>query len=228
MTPGEPRLTLRLMDFQAGLRLLRAYAWSIAITGLLWLAFTGSPSSKVLNRVLLPSGTAWFLTLEYARGVSVALIAVGGALLAHAPLAERTRPLLDCLSRRFDGVSCEQRVRPLHGALLLARLTAIIPCCTAMGLLVLLVSAMVTPFGWFFDEVLLLPALLIGLQRADDAHRALWPIGLLAGAAFAELVCDVNLTTPFYIWTTPAWLAWYLYASGRVFSGKAEKALPQH
>jgi hypothetical protein len=95
------------------------------------------------------------------------------------------------------------------------------------GLLVLLVSAMVAPFGWFFDEVLLLPALLIGLQRAADAHRALWPIGLLAAAALAELFGNVNLTTPFYLWTTPAWLAWYLYATGRVFSGKAEKTLPQ-
>lgn len=95
------------------------------------------------------------------------------------------------------------------------------------GLLVLLVSAMTAPFGWFFDETLLLPALLIGVQRAADAHRALWPIGLLASAVLAEFFAHGALTTPFYLWTTPAWLAWYLYATGRFSPRKPTKTLPQ-
>jgi hypothetical protein len=39
---------------------------------------------------------------------------------------------------------------------------------------------------------------------------------LIAGAALIELIAGVYLTTPFYLWTTPAWLIWYLYATGRI------------
>jgi hypothetical protein len=27
------------------------------------------------------------------------------------------------------------------------------------------------------------------------------------------VLVPVQITSPFYIWTTPAWLAWYLYAT---------------
>ncbi len=81
------------------------------------------------------------------------------------------------------------------------------------GLLVLLVSAMCTPFGWFTDESMLLPAVLTGLYRAAESRRSLIPLGFIAGAALIEVLVPVQIISPFYLWTTPAWLAWYLYAT---------------
>jgi hypothetical protein len=75
---------------------------------------------------------------------------------------------------------------------------------------------MCAPYGWFFDETMLFPAVLAGVYRAVDSGRSLLPIGLIAGAALIELIAGVYLTTPFYLWTTPAWLIWYLYATGRI------------
>jgi len=83
------------------------------------------------------------------------------------------------------------------------------------GLLVLLVSAMCAPYGWFFDESVLLPAVLTGVLRARATGRPLWPIALAATAALIEVQQEVSVMSPAYLWTTPAWLAWYIYASGR-------------
>lgn len=80
------------------------------------------------------------------------------------------------------------------------------------GVLLLLVSVMVAPYAWFTDEVILLPAILAGLYRASDAGRSLLPFGCIAGVALLEVLAGVPLTSGFYLWTAPAWLAWYLYA----------------
>jgi hypothetical protein len=72
---------------------------------------------------------------------------------------------------------------------------------------------MCAPFGWFTDESMLLPAVLAGVYRAAESGRSLIPIGLIAGVALLEVLVPVQITSPFYIWTTPAWLAWYLYAT---------------
>jgi hypothetical protein len=84
------------------------------------------------------------------------------------------------------------------------------------GLVVLLVGAICTPFGWFTDESMLLPAVLAGLYRADGARRSIWPLAVIAGVALIEVVALVPLTSKYFLWTTPAWLAWYLYATGRI------------
>ena len=89
--------------------------------------------------------------------------------------------------------------------------------------MLLIVSVACAPYAWFTDEAVLLPAVLVAVYRADALDRSLLPFGLATGAALIELLAGVQLTTPFYLWTVPAWLAWYLYASrGRsiVASGK--------
>lgn len=83
------------------------------------------------------------------------------------------------------------------------------------GLLVLLVSMMCTPYGWFTDEAILLPAILVGVDRAIDAKRSLIPLYLILGVALIEVFAPAQLTSPYYLWTTPAWLGWYLYATRR-------------
>ena len=81
------------------------------------------------------------------------------------------------------------------------------------GLLVLLVAVMCTPFGWFTDESMLLPAVLTGLYGAAENRRSVIPLGVIAGIALVEVLVPVQLTSSFYLWTTPAWLAWYLHAT---------------
>ena len=81
------------------------------------------------------------------------------------------------------------------------------------GLLVLLVSVMCAPYGWFFDESVLLPAILTGVWRAKLSSRPLWPIALIGAVALIEVFQSVNVMSPCYLWTTPAWLGWYLFAT---------------
>jgi len=81
------------------------------------------------------------------------------------------------------------------------------------GLLLLIVSVACAPYAWFSDEAVLLPAILAALYRAEDANRPLWPFGIIAGAGMLEVISGVQMTTGFYLWTVPAWLAWYLYAT---------------
>jgi len=89
------------------------------------------------------------------------------------------------------------------------------------GLVLLLVGAVCTPFAWFTDESMLLPAVLAGVYCALNAKRSLWPLAVVAGAALLELFLGTQITTPYFLWTTPAWLAWYLYATGRFFGQAA-------
>ncbi|MDR3772258.1 MAG: glycosyltransferase 87 family protein [Terracidiphilus sp.] len=91
------------------------------------------------------------------------------------------------------------------------------------GLVLLLVGAMCTPFGWLTDESMLLPAVLAGVYCALAARRSLVPIAVVAAAALAEFFFGPKITTPWFLWTTPAWLLWYLYATGR-FGGQSAPA----
>jgi hypothetical protein len=88
--------------------------------------------------------------------------------------------------------------------------------------LLLLVSAACTPYAWFSDEAVLLPAVMFGVYRALDSGRSLLPIGVFAGVALIEVLSVVKMTSPFYLWTVPAWFAWYLYATG----AKRTQAVP--
>jgi hypothetical protein len=81
------------------------------------------------------------------------------------------------------------------------------------GLLVLLIAAVCTPYGFFTDECMLLPAVLAGVYRAEERGRSLIPIAVIAGGALIELLAGVEIRTAWFMWTTPAWLAWFLYAT---------------
>jgi hypothetical protein len=84
---------------------------------------------------------------------------------------------------------------------------------TEQGLLLLLVSAACAPYAWFSDEAVLLPAVLAALYRAEENGRSIVPLGLIAGAALIEVLFTVKMTSPFYLWTIPAWIAFYVYAT---------------
>ena len=81
------------------------------------------------------------------------------------------------------------------------------------GLLVFLVAAVCAPYAFFFDEAVLLPAVLAAVYRTATTRRSLLPLALIALIALAETSAQVPIVSHAYLWTTPAWLAWYLYAS---------------
>ena len=83
------------------------------------------------------------------------------------------------------------------------------------GLLLLLVGAMATPYGFLPDESMLLPAILVAIFRSVALRRPLWPVALLAGAEVLELGLGATIVSPAYLWTTPLWLCWFLFATGR-------------
>jgi hypothetical protein len=84
---------------------------------------------------------------------------------------------------------------------------------TEHGIPLLLVSVLVAPYAWFTDESLLLPAVFAGLYRAKTSGRSLMPFAVIGSIALLEVVAQVPLTSPFYLWTAPAWGIWYLITS---------------
>ena len=79
------------------------------------------------------------------------------------------------------------------------------------GSLIALVSIFVAPFSWITDQVIAIPSLLDGAIRT----RSQILLVLLATASIvieAELLRGVPLASYLFLWTAPAWLAWYLSA----------------
>lgn len=78
--------------------------------------------------------------------------------------------------------------------------------------ILLLVSVASSPYAWFFDQVILLPAVLQQTARLSTSRRWLWPgvtYVLLNGLI---LILILNHRTVFwYAWTAPAWLIFYLF-----------------
>lgn len=81
------------------------------------------------------------------------------------------------------------------------------------GSLLMLVSVLVAPYTWFMDQVILIPALL----HAAYFTRAR---SVVAALALASAIIEIAifrgvplLHSAFYLWTAPAWLAWYLCAT---------------
>ena len=58
-----------------------------------------------------------------------------------------------------------------------------------------------------------------GLYRAIDSEKSLVPLVAFAGVALVEVLTQVKMTSSYYLWTTPAWLAWYLYSTGKKRAG---------
>jgi hypothetical protein len=88
------------------------------------------------------------------------------------------------------------------------------------GLLVLLVGAVCTPYSFFTDQAVLFPAILAGMYAAGKNVGAWVLLALIVAGGLVGVVAAIQLPSPFYLWTAPAWLAWYLYAT----RGKAQSA----
>jgi uncharacterized protein len=81
------------------------------------------------------------------------------------------------------------------------------------GSLLMLVSVLLAPYTWLMDQAILIPALLHAAYLTRSRS-------LVAVLALASAVIEIGALrglsvthSAFYLWTAPAWLAWYLYAS---------------
>ncbi|HEY1578592.1 MAG TPA: glycosyltransferase family 87 protein [Terracidiphilus sp.] len=83
---------------------------------------------------------------------------------------------------------------------------------TEQGAAVLLVSVLCAAYAWFYDEVIVLPAIFATLKRKEETGGSLLPFGIIALPALLEIMWRIDLANVYYLWTTPAWLAWYVYA----------------
>lgn len=95
------------------------------------------------------------------------------------------------------------------------------------GLLVLLVSVAFTPYSWYSDQALLFPAVLVGLYAAEKSPRALALFVVIAAAGLVGFLVQIPMTSAAYLWTAPAWLAWYLYAVHSAGLAHATAPLPE-
>ncbi len=86
----------------------------------------------------------------------------------------------------------------------------------------ILVSLLAAPYSWLYDQCLAIPSLLDGAY-ATRSRRLLAVLALLILAADIE-ICFVKVTSTLFLWTTPAWLVWYLLA--RASSLKEPAAAP--
>ncbi len=84
------------------------------------------------------------------------------------------------------------------------------------GMLLLIVSAGCAPYSWITDEALLLPAVLAGGYRAQQDGRSLLPLVLIFFVELIELIAGATPHERYFLWTVPAYLAWYLYSTQRV------------
>lgn len=75
------------------------------------------------------------------------------------------------------------------------------------GLVVMLITVLASPYSWFSDEIVLLPAIAFAFGKRRSA------LVIVNGIALLLLAFQVPLTSGLYIWTAPAWLGCYLYAS---------------
>jgi hypothetical protein len=78
------------------------------------------------------------------------------------------------------------------------------------GAPLMLVSVLVSPYGWLTDQALVIPALLVGIYRATSREQ-LGTLALASATIEIAQTATLGMHSAFYLWTTPFWLGWYLY-----------------
>ena len=90
------------------------------------------------------------------------------------------------------------------------------------GSLLMLVSIVFAPYCWLYDQALAVPALLEGAYLTRS--RPLLAILALANLPIEiGLMCNIRITSALYLWTAPAWFAWYLFA--RAYAAEPKELL---
>lgn len=81
------------------------------------------------------------------------------------------------------------------------------------GSLLMLVSVFVAPYTWFMDQAALIPALLYGVY-CTRSRSLIAILALISALIEIEILCGLPLLhSAFYLWTAPAFLVWYVFAT---------------
>lgn len=85
------------------------------------------------------------------------------------------------------------------------------------GMIVILVSVLVAPYSTFFDEIVLLPAMLHAFQAKPSSRTSLrrsLAAFVAINVLFFALVLTFKATmmSGLYIWTPVAWVVWYVWS----------------
>jgi len=92
------------------------------------------------------------------------------------------------------------------------------------GGVLLLVSLVVAPYCWLYDQSLALPALLFAAFHTPRR----WLVAALAMASIvieAQFFRSIGLTSAWYLWPAPFWLIWYLLARGSFGDGRGAEPM---
>jgi len=82
------------------------------------------------------------------------------------------------------------------------------------GMLLMLVTILVSPYSWFPDEIVLLPALAFAITFPQRRPRSLEILVVINLVAILVLMAgNRSIVSTVYLWTPSAWLAWFLYAT---------------
>jgi hypothetical protein len=87
------------------------------------------------------------------------------------------------------------------------------------GSLLTLISVLVAPYTWPTDQAILILALLHAAYSARS-QNSIACLALASALIEIAILRGVPLDSPFFIWTSPAWLAWYLWARGNRYARK--------
>jgi hypothetical protein len=82
------------------------------------------------------------------------------------------------------------------------------------GMLLMLVTVLVSPYSWFPDEIVLLPTLAFAITFPRRRMRSLEILVVINLVATLVLMAgNRSIVSTVYLWTPSAWLAWFLYAT---------------
>ena len=96
---------------------------------------------------------------------------------------------------------------------------------TTHGMLLMLVTVLASPYGWFTDEIVLLPSIMFAFNFPAKRRYSGWILLSINGAAaIVYTAAGARLESPVLIWTPLAWFAWFLYATW----GPPQFDRPQH
>jgi hypothetical protein len=84
-------------------------------------------------------------------------------------------------------------------------------CWRVHGIPVVLVTLLAAPFAWTTDEIIAMPAMMAALASATRPRHAVALYAVLNGVVIVMMSAQYALTSPAYIWTSSAWLVFYLY-----------------
>jgi hypothetical protein len=90
------------------------------------------------------------------------------------------------------------------------------------GMPLMMVTVLVSPYAWMTDEIVLLPSIMFALASPKRAKHSTAFFIAINGAAVMVTIAQAQLSSGAYIWTSTAWLAWYLYS----LHSKSSRELP--